>query len=56
MSFAKSVVCAIIAFVIIYATTWMLNGNPLLLHTGLIALAVVFGVNVGVRYTTKLES
>jgi uncharacterized membrane protein YfcA len=56
VSFSRSVLCAVIAFVITYATMWMLNGNPQLLNVGLIAVAVALGVNLGVRYRTKLES
>ena len=56
MSFSKSALCAVIAFVTTYATMWLLNGNPQLLQVGLIALAVVFGVNVGVRYRNRLDS
>lgn len=56
MSFSKLALCAVIAFVTIYATMWLLTGNSQLLQVGLIALVVVFGVNVGVRYRNRLES
>ena len=56
MSVSKSMLCAVIAFVTTYVTIWLLNGNPHLFQVGLIALAVVFGVNVGVRYRTRFES
>lgn len=56
MSFSKSMLFAVVAFVITSATMSLLNGNPQLLQVGLIALVVVFGVNVGVRYRNRLDS
>lgn len=56
MSISKSMLCAVIAFVNTYVTMWLLNGNPHLFQVALIALAVVFAVNVGVRYRTRFES
>ncbi len=56
VSVSKSMLCAVIAFVTTYVTIWLLNGNPHLFQVGLIALAVVFGVNVGVRYRNRLDS
>ena len=56
MSISKSMLRAVIAFATTYATMWLLNGNLHLFQAGFIALGVVFGVNVGVRYTTRLKS
>ncbi|KPQ21247.1 MAG: hypothetical protein HLUCCX21_07145 [Porphyrobacter sp. HL-46] len=56
MSLVMSALCAVIAFATTYATMWLLNGNPQPLQVSFVTLVIVFSVNLGVRFSKKLDS